>query len=67
MPINCTYIQEKGYLYCTVVGEFSNAEFEHNILDILNSSEYPPDIRTLWDARQIDLSKINLDFEKVLI
>ena len=41
--------------------------FEEAMKVITRSDQFPPDIRTIWDVRELDFSNIDLSFEKLLI
>jgi len=67
MTIEYKYDKDKDALYASIEGAFNLDEFKVTIVKIVNSNEYPPDIRTLWDMRRTDFTGISYDLEKSAI
>jgi len=67
MPVKIEYSNEKKALYVTLTGQVSMEEFSKTIIDISESTNFSPDIRTLVDIRELDFSEINSDFLNELI
>lgn len=67
MPIDLRYDPAKDVLYATMSGEPSLEAFAEAIETITHSDEYPPDVRTLWDMRELDFSKVDRSLEEQLI
>ena len=66
MAIGFKYDSEKKVLYITLEGEVLLKELDQLYRDIVTSTEFPPDIRSVWDLRKADLSLIDLNFiEKI--
>ena len=54
MPIEMNYNRESEMLVWTLVSPVTDVEFREVMATIVTSDEYPPEIRTLWDARGFD-------------
>ncbi len=67
MPITIRYDREKKVLYGTMTGQVTEDEFQASLLEILQSDQFPPDTRTLWDLRELDFRTIDSLMEKRLI
>ncbi len=67
MPIEFRYDREKEVLLAAVKSPLTLEEFETAMKSITRSDQFPPDIRTLWDVRELDLRDIDTNFVKRLI
>ncbi len=67
MPIEFRYDRKKEILCVAVKNPFTFEEFEEAVKDIINSDQFPPDIRALWDLRELDFNDIDRSFEERLI
>jgi len=67
MPISFYYDREKEALYGTMTGQITEDEFQASLQEILQSDQFPPDTRTLWDLRELDFKTIDSLMEKRLI
>ncbi len=67
MPISFHYDRGKKILYGTMTGRITEDEFQASLQEILQSDQFPPDTRTLWDLRELDFSTIDSLMEKRLI
>ena len=64
MPIKYKYHKEKDILLVTAEGEVSLDDLDRLLNDITRSTEFPPDIRTIWDIRKAKLPPSNTDYEE---
>ena len=67
MPINCEYNKEKKVLFVTVRGDITLKDFEKVLIEIVKSTEFPSDTKTIWDFREINFLPLNIDFAEGLI
>jgi hypothetical protein len=67
MPIEFRYDREKEILLATVNTPLTLKDFEAAMKGITRSDQFPSDIRTLWDVRELDFSNIDRSFEERLI
>ena len=67
MPMDFRYDQEKEALFGTLNDPFTLQEYRSSIEAIVQSKEFPPDIRTLWDLRGLGFKAIDRNFEEHLI
>jgi hypothetical protein len=67
MPIDLRYDAAKNILYATIQGQIQRNEFAEALRAITNSSEYPPDVAVLWDARFVEMSSVDSKYELELI
>ena len=67
MPIEMHYNAENEMLVCTLVSPVTDVEFREVMDTIVASDKYPPDIRTLWDARGFDFRDITRSFEERMV
>jgi hypothetical protein len=67
MPVEIRYDNEKGLLYGSLCSPLTYDEFQSAIETITQSPEYPPDVRTLWDLRQLDFKQTDRKFGETLI
>jgi len=67
MPIELIFDKQCKLLHIKASDQISIDDFESALQDILSSEEYPPDIATLWDLRNLDFGAISSNFEKNLI
>jgi len=67
MPVKLIYNQSKKILIMRVEGQLSIDDVEVATLEIFESKEFPPDVNTLWDVRQLSFEDIDIAFIKKLI
>ena len=67
MPIEYHYDRGKQLLRATMKGAPSLAGFEEAIQAIANADEFPPDVRTLWDLRDLEFASVDRALEEGLI
>lgn len=67
MPIDLHYDQEKKALYGTLRNPLTIDDIKSEVVTIKESADYPIDVRTLWDLRQLDFNEIDRSFEEMLI
>lgn len=67
MPLKISYDSTLYLLTCTVNGYLAIDEYQSALQEILASKEYPCDVTTLWDLREMKFDNIDLEFEKKLV
>jgi hypothetical protein len=67
MPIEFHFDVEKKAIFGTMSSPLTLDEYRSSIDAIVHSTEHPPNIRTLWDLRELDFSEIDRSFEERLI
>ena len=67
MPIEFRHDREKEFLLVVVTGHFTLEGFEAAMKDTTESDQFPPDIRPMWDMRELDFSGYDRSFEERLI
>ena len=67
MPIQFKYNQNKDVLYGSIEGQLTIDEFKLMLEQVVESKEFRPDVKTLWDLRNLDFTKIDASFERQLI
>jgi len=67
MPIDFRYDSEKEALFGTMKSPITFEEYRSTIEAIVRSNEFPPDIRTLWDLRELEFNEIDRSYEESLI
>ena len=67
MNINKDYRAEPGILYVRIDGELILEEYEQCLREIVESAEYPSDVKTLWDLRTTNFSPLNAQFGERLL
>jgi hypothetical protein len=67
MPMEFRFDAEKQALFGTITSPLTLDEYRSSIEAIVRSKEHPPDIRTLWDLRELDFNEIDRSLEKSLI
>jgi len=67
MPIKLIYNQSQKFLTVRVEDHLSIGDVEAATLKILESEEFPPDVNTLWDVRQLSFEDIDIAFIKRLV
>ena len=67
MPIISTYNKEEKILFAKVINPISYDDFILGIKETSSSEEYPANIRTIWDIRDLDFSQIDTMFLKSII
>lgn len=67
MPIEFRYDPEKEALFGTMKSPMTFEEYRSSIEAIARSKEFPSDIRTLWDLRELEFNEIDRSFEERLI
>ncbi len=59
MAVEYQYDSNKEILYITIRSYIEIQDIENTLAYIMNSSECPPDVKTLWDIRPASLENIN--------
>ena len=67
MPIQFKYNQNKDVLYGSIEGQLTFDEFKLMLEQIVESKEFRPDVRTLWDLRNLDFAKVDEQFERQIL
>ncbi len=67
MPTDLRLDREKGILVVTVRGPLTLEEFRATLEEITHSDQYPPDIATLWDFREMEFQATDSDFFRSII
>ena len=67
MPIEFSYDPEKKALFGAMTGSLSLDEYRSSVEAIVRSEEFPPDIRTLWDLRELEFTAIDRSLEVKLV
>ena len=62
LPISHRYDPQKQALYGTMEGEITNEEYRSAIEAITSSASHTPSIRSIWDLRELDFTKITPTF-----
>ncbi len=60
MAVEYQYDSNKEILYITIRSYIEIQDIENTLAYIMNSSECPPDVKTLWDIRPASLENINM-------
>jgi hypothetical protein len=61
------YDRKKKALFGTLKSPLTVEEYRSSIEAIVRSKDYPPNIRTLWDLRELEFTEIDRRFEESLI
>ena len=61
MPISVDYDPDRGFLICSVRGEFELDAFQSFLEELTSSTTIAHGINTLWDLRQMDFSSVDAD------
>jgi hypothetical protein len=56
MAIKLEYNSSDNYLLGTVEGKVTYHEYNQMMEEITSSEEYPPDVNTIWDMRELDIN-----------
>lgn len=67
MPIKLEYDRAHNILKIHAYGTITLDNVEQGMKQVFESSEYPSDINTLWDVRQLDFSELDLDLIKGIV
>ena len=67
MPMEFRFDSRKKALFGSIKSPLTLEEYRSSLEKIVQSKEYPPDTRTLWDLRELDFSQIDRNFEESLI
>lgn len=67
MPIELRYYPEDEYLVATLKSPVTTAEFRESMETILNSEQYPPDVRTIWNGQKLDFHQITRGFQERIV
>lgn len=67
MPILYKYNQEDDVLYLTIEGEIAMEDFKVVLKNITESTEFSPQVKTLWDLRKMDFANIDINFGEQLV
>ena len=67
MSIEIKYDQDKNMLSIAILGVSDFEEYASTLETITSSTDYPPDVKTLWDLRKADLSFANFAAVKKVV
>ena len=67
MAMNLDFNQRQGVLSVTVRGYLTIEDIELNMLKLFSSDEYPRDVNTLWDIRDMSFDNIDIAFIKRMV
>ena len=67
MPIHFKYNPGNNLLYGTIEGQTSIEELGQALGKITNSTEFPPDVKALWDLRKLDFTQLDTNFGEALV
>jgi len=67
MPIKLNYNSSQKFLVLRIEGQLSIDDVESTTFKIFESKEFPPDVNTLWDVRQLSFEDVDIAFLKRLI
>ena len=67
MPITLEYDKQLKILIAKVTGHLTIADYNLAVNEIIESKEYPVDVNTIWDLRDMHFDNIDIEFEKQLI
>ena len=67
MSIEFRYDREKEVLFGMMTSPLTPEEVAATLKDITESDQFPPDIRTLWDLRELDLKDLDRSVANRLI
>lgn len=67
MPITHRYDPQKQALYGTMKGELTIEEFRSVGEGITSSASHSPSIRSIWDLRELDFTKITPQFVRACV
>jgi hypothetical protein len=61
------YNSSDNYFLATIDGDILPHDFKQAMDEITASEEYPPDVNTIWDIREVDFSPMNEGLARSLI
>lgn len=67
MPVEFHYDRDKKVLRGAMISSMTMQEFAAALEEITTSEQFPPNIRTLWDLRELDFKTFDRNFEERLI
>ena len=67
MAITYKYNPDKDILYGSIEGSVTVEELQFKLMEITESSEFQPNVKTLWDLRELDFSQLGWSFGKQLV
>jgi len=67
MALKISYDKQLHLLTCKVSAYLSIDDYENALQEILTSKEYPCDVSTLWDLRDMEFDNIDLRFQEKLV
>ena len=67
MSLDMKYDDEKNILYGSYKGAFTVDQFEAQLKEIVSGADFPPDVPTIWDLSETDISKFDRDFIQQLL
>jgi hypothetical protein len=67
MPIEFRYDLKKKAIFGTVKSPATIEDFKAAMNAVMTSDQFPPDMRTLWDMRELDFTQIDRNFQTKLV
>ena len=67
MTISMQYDNHQENLIVKANGKISISDIKSCIFNVLNSAEYPQDVNTLWDVRELSFEHIDIEFLKQFV
>lgn len=67
MSIKLSYDSSSKFLYILIQGNLKLQEIEESLKEIINSKEYPADVDSLWDVRELEFSDIDMEFLRGIV
>lgn len=67
MPIQFSHNKSQNFLTIKIEGTLSWDDLKNAALNLTSSSQYPANIDTLYDLRDMDFSNIDAEFENNII
>ena len=67
MQLKINYDAEKNILYGSYKGAFTVQQFEKQLREIVSTAEFPPDVPTIWDLSETDVSQFDWNFIQQLL
>lgn len=67
MALKISYDNQFHLLTCKVNGYLSIEDYENALQEIMSSTDYPCDVSTLWDLRDMEFDNIDIRFQEKLV
>ena len=66
MPVTLDYRQDVGVLVGTVTDPFTLDDCVDAVRRVVQSTDWPPNVATIWDIREADLSAVDRVFAEAI-